>query len=147
MPLPLTLPETFSEERFIEILFMVLFGYREGKNIINQLKFAWEDGDQVKKAREYASQIIRDSDAVVIIGYSFPTFNREIDRLLFSAFNQCCVERSGGKVIDIKKKIYIQDIKDNAPKIMERLKAVGSNLFEVAEIYDDVDQFFIPPEL
>jgi len=30
---------------------------------------------------------------------------------------------------------------------MERLKAVGSNLFEVAEIYDDVDQFFIPPEL
>ncbi len=139
--------EAFFDERFIEILLKVLFMKREGVNVDNQLKFAWEKDEQVTKARNYSHEVIRDSDAVVIIGYSFPTFNRDIDRLLFSGFNKDCLMRSAGKIELIKKKIYIQDKPENAPKIKERLKAVGNNLFDVAEIYDDVDQFFIPPEL
>lgn len=139
------------EKDFLINIFKVLFNLEESLEsefkMSNQLKFAWEDDEQVTKARNYAHEVIRDSDAVVIIGYSFPTFNRDIDRILFSGFNKDCLTRSAGKVELVKKKIYIQDMPKNAPKIRERLKAVGDNLFDVAEIYDDVDQFFIPPEL
>lgn len=123
----------------------------------NNIKFAWEADGQVIKARQYAQQIIGQSDVVVIIGYSFPTFNREIDRQVFKNFNETCVHIDRFTNIyaktkvkldkEIKKKIYIQDTPQNAPKIKERLKAIGNNLFDVAEIYDDVDQFLIPYEL
>lgn len=74
--------ESFTEDRFADILSMI-FNYREGKNINNQLKFAWENDGYVSKARLRAKEIIGKSDAVVIIGYSFPTFNREVDREIF----------------------------------------------------------------
>ncbi|MEZ5053877.1 MAG: hypothetical protein R2807_03785 [Chitinophagales bacterium] len=109
----------------------------------NQLVFAWENDDIVSKARQNAQNLISYSDAVVVIGYSFPTFNREIDRQLFKVFDGNCKGLSKKP----SKKIYIQDTPENAPKIKERLKAIGNNLFDVAEIYTEVDQFFIPPEL
>ncbi|QQR97736.1 MAG: hypothetical protein IPK18_13000 [Sphingobacteriales bacterium] len=126
----------------------------------NSIKFAWENDVQVTKAREYAKEIIGNSDIVVIIGYSFPTFNRIVDREIFKIFNEVCITRfdRGGVTFrpfglpkDVKqminKKIYIQDTPQNAPKIKERLKAIGNNLFDVTVIYDDVDQFLIPYEL
>ncbi len=128
---------------------------KRDENLTN-VNFAWENDEQVTKAREDAQSILLTSDVVVIIGYSFPTFNREVDREIFKQFNSHCIERRGATVtfgwkpeekFKIRKKIYIQDTPENAPKIKERLKAVGNNLFDVAEIYDDVDQFFIPPEL
>lgn len=122
----------------------------------NQLKFAWESDEHVAIARQTAQEIIGQSDVIVIIGYSFPTFNREVDREIFKKFdNRNNIYRNYSDIIDgevvIKtkaiKKIYIQDMPDNALKIKERLKAIGSNLFDIAETYDEVDQFFIPPEL
>ena len=114
------------------------------------LRFAWENDDQVLKARQNAKIIMSKSDIIIVIGYSFPTFNRDIDRQIFEIFNKRPspgLKYGDGKSANRYKKIYIQDTKENAPKIKERLKAVGSKLFDVAEIYDDVDQFFIPPEL
>ena len=106
----------------------------------NNIKFAWENDEEVIKAREYARRIISESDVVVIIGYSFPTFNREVDRQIFSEFDSVLHR-------PVRMKIYIQDTKENAPKIKERLKAIGNNLYDVAEVYDDIDQFLIPYEL
>lgn len=113
---------------------------RSSGNEDNQLKFAWEKDEQVIKARGYAKEIITNSDVIVVIGYSFPTFNREVDREIFRDFD-LSIQRP------YERKIYIQDMPNNVSKIKERLKAIGNNLFDVAEIYDDVDQFFIPPEL
>lgn len=124
------------------------------------IRFSWENDEKVKQARNYAQKIIAESDIIVVIGYSFPTFNREVDRFIFSDFDKrkdsklkylsLNSDDTKMKTIGNKrrfKKIYIQDTKENAPKIKERLKAIGNNLFDVAEIYDDVDQFLIPYEL
>ncbi|MBK9329476.1 MAG: hypothetical protein IPM95_09240 [Sphingobacteriales bacterium] len=108
------------------------------------IKFAWENDTESIKAREIASKILARSDVVVVVGYSFPSFNRNVDRQIFQIFNE---NYNKQLYSNAKRKIYIQDTENNAPKIKDRLKAVGSNLFDVAEIYDDVDQFFIPPEL
>lgn len=117
---------------------------------ITNLRFAWENDVQVLNARQRAKIIMEKSDIIVVIGYSFPTFNRDIDRQIFELFNKRAkpgLKYGDGDRVNKYKKIYIQDTPENAPKIKERLKAIGNNLFEVAEIYDDVDQFLIPYEL
>lgn len=133
--------DSASVQIFIEILLSDRSKYK------NTIRFAWEDDSQKNEPRVIAQQIISKSDIIVIIGYSFPTFNREVDRKIFKGFNEKCLKRYSLGKFDRLKRIYIQDTKENAPKIKERLKAIGNNLFEVAEIYDEVDQFFIPPEL
>lgn len=145
--------ENFYDNRFTSALLRILSDVNH--NVITQLEFAWENDRQTTKAREYAHQVIGNSDIIVIIGYSFPTFNREVDRFIFNKFDDSQLFRTYTDIVNrepeskIKqvKKIYIQDTPQNAPKIKERLKAIGNNLFDVAEIYDDVDQFLIPYEL
>ncbi|EOQ94820.1 hypothetical protein LEP1GSC195_0931 [Leptospira wolbachii serovar Codice str. CDC] len=45
--------------------------------------FAWEsDNKLVLKNRELATEILKETEILVIIGYSFPVFNRKIDRNL-----------------------------------------------------------------
>jgi len=75
------------------------------------LKFAWEDyknGKIESPCLLNAIEAIKRSDLIVIIGYSFPLYNRLFDRQLFAQDN-------------IKRKtIYIQD--PNAQDILEILK-------------------------
>jgi hypothetical protein len=112
------------------------------------LHYSWENKDFYPNNLSFnLGTIMSQSEIIVIIGYSFPTFNREIDRKLFYEFNKVCAKKSSGKVEAIFKKIYIQDTPENAPKIKERLKAIGNNLYDVAEIYPEVVQFLIPYEL
>ncbi|MFN8237249.1 MAG: hypothetical protein U0T77_03690 [Chitinophagales bacterium] len=113
------------------------------ENITN-LNFAWENEEQVTKAREYAREIISNSDVIVIIGYSFPTFNRDVDRYIFYDFN---INYNSAITSRKQRKIYIQDKIENAPKIIERLRAIGDNLYGISETYPEVDQFLIPYEL
>ncbi|MBO9681472.1 MAG: hypothetical protein J7502_02160 [Flavisolibacter sp.] len=47
------------------------------------LRFAWEQDDLTKRALEYAQTIFRNTDVLVVIGYSFPDFNRTIDYQIF----------------------------------------------------------------
>jgi hypothetical protein len=141
------------DEGSLKIFIVSLLSHTNKFN--NTIKFAWENDTQINVARTNAKKLIGKSDIIVVVGYSFPTFNREVDREIFKEFNNSRLYRTytditEGKVVTKNmqnKKIYIQDTPQNAPKIKERLKAIGGNLFDVAEIYDDVDQFFIPPEL
>lgn len=48
------------------------------------INFAWEDTPLAKATREQAKKIFRETDILVIIGYSFPPFNKEIDSMLFN---------------------------------------------------------------
>lgn len=134
----------------LHFLISQLSSSRIANNEINQLSFAWENNDQAVEVRHTAQRIISESDVIVIIGYSFPTFNREIDRFIFREFDDVYKiydYESGHENRKKLKSIYVQDMPEVAAKIRERLKAVGNNLFDVSDVYDDVDQFFIPYEL
>jgi len=93
--------------------------------------FAWESShiqDYLAKAEEIAKL----TKVLVVIGYSFPFFNREIDRRIIQS------------IPDLDRiKIYIQDI--NPENIIDRLSSItkSKNIIPIK----DVAQFYLPPEL
>jgi hypothetical protein len=97
------------------------------------LSFAWENtSSQVIKS---ACDEVRNSEALVVIGYSFPFFNRDVDRQVMAALSY--FDRA---------KIYIQDT--NAKSIIDKLPSVFpvGRSFPMVPI-DTVDQFYLPAEL
>ena len=80
------------------------------------------------------SKIMADTKALVIIGYTFPFFNREIDRQILQAMNA-------------NTHIYIQDLYPE--KIKQNLQAVLSQDQKRCPItlLQSTVQFYLPPEL
>ncbi|MCB0737711.1 MAG: hypothetical protein KDC92_09375 [Bacteroidetes bacterium] len=48
----------------------------------NLLTYAWENNEQSQIVRKRANEILEKTDILVIVGYSFPPFNRSIDKEL-----------------------------------------------------------------
>lgn len=96
------------------------------------LNFAWyHDWELVNKIIENYNE----TDILVVVGYSFPFFNREVDRKIIRA------------MINLKK-IYIQDcvpenIKSRSLSILPDWRERKIEIISV----DDVSEFFLPPEL
>jgi hypothetical protein len=127
-------------EKFLDYYHRCL--YFKKPNLLPSLSFAWEQGEIHQKTLELAKMAIKDSEALVIIGYSFPFFNREIDKQIFSAL--------GGST----RKIYIQDIHFDVIKAnLLSVLPVPSNYKDKIEFYkattDDgkIVQFLLPAEL
>lgn len=99
----------------------------------SHLSFAWESTERQKEMITTINQITSDTEAVVVIGYSFPYFNREIDRAIFSK-------------VPTLKTIYIQD---PSPESVEpSLRAVlDENRNVKIEYQKDCTQFYLPREL
>lgn len=109
-----------------------LFGeYTKAPNeVAADIRFAWElDTSQIEND---VNKTLSGVTTVVIIGYSFPFFNREIDRLILSAMQQV-------------ESIYIQvpEMKHKGTK--ERIEALGMDLELPQTVYlSNVDEFYIP---
>lgn len=151
-----------------------LSAYEEG-SLVEKLKdedevpsmsfnFAWENDPNYRdkyaghsKNLEAAEIIASETEILVIIGYSFPVFNREIDNRLFMKMNKL-------------EKVYIQDKNpekirstiENAFSIFQQRKLMNSNPFHtmkdntedlvsipMVKIQEEnnTDQFIIPYEL
>ncbi|TGN00020.1 hypothetical protein [Leptospira dzoumogneensis] len=94
--------------------------------------FSWEREDSmVESCREKAKELMSQTNILVTIGYSFPVFNRKIDRELLNM----------GKNIT---KIYVQNL-DNSG-IIVRLSSLIDRPIDIVSI-TDVSQFYIPFEL
>lgn len=99
------------------------------------LSFAWERSSHEKSIIDKAARAVQNSNVLVVIGYSFPFFNREIDKTIIQCMGHL-------------EKVYIQD--PNASKIMERFnsfKASYQETLDIVPIEKDLDQFFLPYEL
>lgn len=100
-----------------------------------RLNFAWEEAYSRDLLEILIPKIVQDATTLVVIGYSFPYFNRKIDRALFEKMPQL-------------KNIYIQD------KYPERIQqyitpVIPEDKFAKIKIVplEDVEQFYLPPEL
>ena len=122
-----------KENRWVLELIFLYKLYIEGKEDNTDLSFAFDynyPSDQILRSIDY---IIGTTDVPVIIGYTFPFFNREIDRKILQHLKP-------------NAKIYIQDIYPE--RIKQSLKAVSPDIKEENIILlSDVDQFYLPPEL
>lgn len=98
------------------------------------ISFAFENEDVFNQAREYARRTIKQSSIIVIIGYSFSDFNREVDRNIF-------------KDVSNIKTVYLQIKKEHANDVLERIEVVNKDLLKLIKLKENLDSFYIPGEL
>jgi hypothetical protein len=118
-----------SHEAFVE-----QFSYaRFYDGLSSNLSFAWENWPESNKSRDEIKSQLKEFTTLVIIGYSFPFFNREVDRGIFSGLKNLS-------------KIYVQDI--YAKEVIEKVEALLPN-FEKKNIIPitNCKQFYLPHEL
>lgn len=133
-----TLPLMSNEQLLSKVLEQyvnfVNSAYSDGRFYLH---FAWEQDYFNNQSAKLFSNIA-DTKVLVVIGYSFPFFNREIDREIFRRMEK--LER-----------IYIQD--PRAKEIKEFLTSVLTDqlrnelLPNRVNILENKEEFFIPPEL
>lgn len=107
----------------------------------SNLSFAWENYaerelQKTNQSFQFARKICNKTDILVIIGYSFPIFNRTIDKELFNEMTQ--LER-----------VYVQtDQFDKIGSILQNdfMKPLGFKIDKEITNVGFTDQFFIPPE-
>lgn len=115
----------------LEIMGSRIFERRSSREEENKLAFAWErDITRVKLAAEVAAWKIHNANTVVVIGYTFPNFNREVDRQIFEGFEGS--------------KIYVQD--PYPDEIIEKLDGVKKGLKDKAVAVRSGGSFTIPNE-
>jgi len=76
--------------------------------------------------------MIKETEILVIIGYSFRVFNRDIDREIFSSSTNI-------------KKVYLQV--NNDSNVPLNMKALNNDFNRITEIIPYNTRFCIPPEI
>lgn len=111
--------------------------FKNPDGIHTKLNFAWEQTRFTNHEiwKEVESSIF-ESEVLIVVGYTFPFFNRDVDRKVFSMMPKL-------------RKIYYQD--PNANNLIENIKPVILNNNAINEQslipITNVDQFYLPPEL
>ncbi len=102
------------------------------KEFENRIYFAWEYPREFERHR--CKDIIVNTEILVIIGYSFPQYNRKIDSEIFNCINEKKI-----------KKIIVQDTSQNVSNIVQRIEAILPHGINVKPIpYTDLELFYIP---
>lgn len=100
--------------------------------VVNGINYGWEESQVANESREIAARIAAETEYLVIIGYSFPPFNRHIDAGILSK-------------MDNLKKVYIQDLPNYIERIEDRFNALCGR--KVRIIKDtNLNEFLIPDE-
>jgi hypothetical protein len=96
------------------------------------IRFAWEQStrDRIAKKAIDLSKI----STVVVIGYSFPYFNREIDYSIFSSLSDGVLRR-----------IYLQYPDGSHVTVENRLRSLLPREVDITRI-TEIDMFYIPDE-
>lgn len=102
------------------------------EKLIPSLSFAWEDYPSETGAIENAMKCTAETETLVVIGYSFPLFNRFVDRDIIGSMKNL-------------KTVYFQA--PDADDLKERFLAIRTDIKdENLKIRKDVNQFVFPNE-
>ncbi|MFN8287764.1 MAG: hypothetical protein U0V74_13490 [Chitinophagales bacterium] len=108
--------------------------YLRQQRLVTRLKsmlhFAWENNEEVRLARVRAKEILSETRELIIIGYSFPLYNRRIDREIFEN-------------LPPGTKVHIQVNEKDLNLVEERFRTVAKHNPQIFQ-RKDLDQFFIP---
>jgi len=76
----------------------------ENRHNINSISFAFEENNFSKQALYHSKMIAADTTHLVVIGYSFPDFNREIDRHILNKMEKleyiCIQNKEANKLLN-----------------------------------------------
>lgn len=103
------------------------------KEVFTTLSFAWEEKENEESIVNQTINAIKDGSILVVIGYSFPYFNREVDKMIINSM---------GKL----SKVYFQS--PEAKIIKERFQSICTRIDEKDLVLkEDTGQFLLPNEL
>lgn len=137
-----------NENNVVQVLerFEMLASNTNFKSLIN---FAWEENQLSQNLVSQAKQLISNADILIIIGYSFPIFNKMIDEEIFNGLK----EHKAPK----RAKIFIQDPNANEVKnrllnyfpLIKKLTSDHTTSDSPMKIFTDlnVNQFLAPDDL
>ena len=117
----------FSKSTDSSLLFL------EENNLHTQMHFAWEGGNYHNPLMSHVKNMIEGTTIMVVIGYSFPFFNREFDKQIFSELTK------NGNF----RKIYYQDPVLNGQQLRSQFGL--SAHIEITHIQNK-DNFHVPFE-
>lgn len=125
-----------TEGRHPEKIQNLFLDWIKGEADLN-FHFAWDSYEPIKYQREKFFADIAETKVLVVIGYSFPTFNRFIDARIFNTLKYL-------------KKVYVQDKNEQAigrvNQMIIQSHYPSKGRIEVKHI-SNVDQFYIPSEI
>uniref|UniRef100_UPI004056960C hypothetical protein n=1 Tax=Alistipes sp. TaxID=1872444 RepID=UPI004056960C len=135
----INLYKQFDENLLTELLDAYIRGYNEDDSN-SHISFAWDNTKYMSGDFENALlRVTQDTEILVVIGYTFPFFNRGIDRKIFQYMERL-------------KKIYIQD--PNATQIIASLDSLytayhtgSTHVNRNVTPITNTTQFYLPPEL
>ena len=139
--------DTFSRGKFLNAVKDFFLSLPEED--IKLLNYSWEKNEEFELAhnkliqiQEIAKKIMFETNILVIIGYSFPLFNRSVDKELVCSLQSHLV-----------KNIYIQDTPERAKEMKDLIIDSFENLQQMNEESPHkikevsyTGQFFIPPQ-
>ncbi len=115
-----------------QIVYKYAQAYYDNKYMIS-LSFAWEPEKGDRKALDMALKDTIDTEILIVVGYSFPFFNREIDRRIINNMGNL-------------RKVYFQA--PDADNLVQRFEAIRDDIDKKYLVpIKDVEQFLIPNEL
>jgi hypothetical protein len=120
----------YTVNTFIQTLSMYNKMIRSPGMVVSDLTFSWEQEQSI--FNNYASDF-SDVSTLVVIGYSFPFFNREIDRIII-----------GG--MDALNKIYLQAPAKDHVGLKSRVESIRPHIREIITV-NDCTSLHIPYEL
>jgi hypothetical protein len=108
----------------------------ENRPNINSISFAFEENNFSKQALYHSKMIAADTTHLVVIGYSFPDFNREIDRHILNKMEKleyiCIQNKEANKLLN-----KIAEISENIKNKISKM-----NFKTYLEEY--LDEFHLP---
>lgn len=120
-----------TDKELLHLLLIIYFELTDTTKDLTSLRFSWENKVEISSFQRLAQK----TDILVIIGYSFPSFNRLIDKLFYSNLKtECIVYTQGRDLTDsIRIKNYFEQCfsPNNKPK----------NIYAVESPF-----FFVPPQ-
>lgn len=121
------------DKSFFKDLVINYYMAKQTKDTLCSLSFSWEDEQNNLSILNGLTENLSKTEVLVVIGYSFPFFNRDIDKKIVTAMPNL-------------KKVYLQS--KEPENIKERFEAVCDRVNEIQLILKrDVGQFFLPNEL
>lgn len=135
-------------------------------NINHNLYFHWDDNSEV---REKCFESIKDTEILVVIGYTFPTFNRETDRKLYNSMpklEKVYIQAPTQYINDIKisfQSLLLEEENFENDEVFTKMNPTNTERYKGRLPYrvdpsrdrwyfmrvvgiDNINQFFIPPE-
>lgn len=94
--------------------------------------YSWENSDLLDMLKSYRNKAIFNCHYLVIIGYSFPTFNRNVDKSILEGMPDL-------------KKIFLQIPENDFDGVAQRLQSLLDGSSKIEQI-DNVEEFYIPFE-